>query len=159
MRRYLPVVLVLLSASCGGEESSAISTSDPNVQPAAAAVEAPAEKSAEPEITAREPLAFGIARYPGSTQLGDSPDLMAENKAQKVRWLQFETTDAPEKVIAFYKAEAGKAGFAVTEESEKRLAKSMLLKAERPQGGFLKVSTMLQPDGKVFIDMRIGEDL
>lgn len=159
MLRFLPVVLVLMLASCGGEESSAISTSDQNAEPAAVTAESPADVSAEPETTAREPLAFGIARYPGSVQLGDAPDLLAENKDQNVRWLQFETTDEPAKVIAFYKAEAGKAGMTVTEESEKRLAKSMLLKAERPQGGFLKVSTMLQPDGKVFIDVRIGEDL
>jgi CRISPR/Cas system-associated endonuclease/helicase Cas3 len=105
------------------------------------------------------PLAFGIARYPGAEQLGDARDFLAENKDQNARWLQFETPDAPEKVIAFYKAESEKAGFTITEETEKKLAKSMQIKAERPQGGSLKVNTMVQKDGNTFINVHTADDL
>lgn len=35
----------------------------------------------------------------------------------------------------------------------------MQIKAERPQGGTLRVNTMVQEDGNTFINVHIGEDL
>ncbi len=159
MRRILAIGLVLILSSCGSDESAPAGTPDRAIDPRAAAEEPPAAEVVEPEATPQAPLSFGIARYPGAEQLGDSPDFLAENQEQSVRWLQFETADAPGEVIAFYKAEARKAGFTVTEETEKKLAKSMQIKAERSEGGSLKVNTMVQDDGKTFINLHIGEDL
>ncbi len=162
MHRTVAVVLVLMLSSCGSGESPPAGTASPGTDPPdspAAAGQAPAAAAAEPETTLQAPLAFGIARYPGAEQLGDAPDLLAENNAQNVRWLQFETADAPGEVIAFYKAEAVRAGFEITEETEKKLAKSKQIKAQRPQGGSLKVNTMVQENGKTFINVHIGEDV
>lgn len=154
MRRYFHLGLLFALASCSNNEPpSAQVMEDSRPLEATSVATAPASKE-----VAREPLGFGIARYPGATQLGDSPDFTASNKDQKVRWLQFESNDAPEKVIAFYKAEAEKAGFVVKHEKEKPLVKSMLLETERPQGGILNVNTMVQKDGKTFINLHIGED-
>lgn len=159
MRHRLVAILALVLSSCSSGETPHAVSPDTGVDPAVSGEKAPAATPVEAEVTGRAPLAFGIARYPGAIQLGDAPDFMAENKNQNVRWLQFETSDAPGRVIAFYKAEADKAGFTVTEETEKKLAKSMQIKAERPQGGSLKVNTMVQKDGKTFINVHIGEDM
>ncbi len=159
MRTCIVAILALGMASCSNGESPPAMTSDPGVGPVVAGEKASADAATETEAVMQAPLAFGIARYPGARQLGDSPDFLAENKEQDVRWLQFESEDAPEKVIAFYKTEADKAAFKITEDTQKPLARSLQIKAERPQGGSLKVNTMVQKDGKTFINVHIGEDL
>lgn len=159
MRVSLAILLALTFASCSGNESLAAGTPDSPIDPPVSVEQAPVDTRPEPPAVVLLPLAFGIARYPGAEQLGDAPDFLAENKDQNARWLQFETPDAPEKVIAFYKAEAEKAGFTITEETEKKLAKSMQVKAERPQGGSLKVNTMVQKDGNTFINVHTADDL
>jgi PBP1b-binding outer membrane lipoprotein LpoB len=159
MRLSLVALLALVLSSCSSGEPPPAVSPDPGAGPQAVEEQARPATDAEPEAMVLAPLAFSIARYPGAEQLGDSPDFLAENKDQEVRWLQFETADAPGRVIAFYKAEADKAGFTVTEETEKKLAKSLQIKAERPQGGTLRVNTMVQEDGNTFINVHIGEDL
>lgn len=157
MRLLIVLILVVALTSCERGDSPPPETTPLEVDPTMEVTQEPVETSAMAAPTALVPLAFGIGSYPGAKPLGDSPDFMAENK--NTRWLQYETPDAPEKVIAFYKAEADKAGFTVTEDTEKKLAKSMQIKAERPQGGSLRVNTMVQKDGKTFINVHVGEDL
>jgi hypothetical protein len=159
MRVSLAILLALTFASCSRDESLAVGTPDSPIDAPVSVEQAPVDTRPVPPAVVLLPLAFGIARYPGAEQLGDAPDFLAENKDQNARWLQFETPDAPEKVIAFYKAEAEKASFTITEETEKKLAKSMQIKAERPQTGSLKVNTMVQKDGNTFINVHTADDL
>lgn len=73
-------------------------------------------------------------------------------------WFQYETADAPTKVIAFYKAEAEKAGFELKKEEDRELAQSMSIETARPGGGRMNVNTLAQTDGKTMINLHISED-
>lgn len=160
MHSILAIALVLLLASCSQGEAPAPVTPEKGISPAASPMQVPAERSPRPAAVEYAPLSFDIARYPGARQIGDAPDFSADDHQQrKARWLQFESVDPPEKVIAFYKAEADKAGFTITEETEKKLVQSRQIKAERPQGGLLRVNTMVQEDGNTFINVHTSEDI
>jgi hypothetical protein len=167
MKYCILIIMLLLLAGCG-DDSLGQSEKKAGERPQADMADtssAPAENSDASTSAAMRPgsgsvatdIAYGVAPYPDARQLGVSPDFFLQ-KGTNPMWFQYETADAPTKVITFYKAEAEKAGFELKKETDRKLARSMTIETTRPGGAVMNVDTLAQADGNTMINLHISED-
>ena len=161
MRIFSIAALVALLGACDSGSSNAPQDAPERAPDAVTHTRGPPTTEAREETTqtanAPSPLPYGVTAYPGARQIGDSPDFLLK-EGKNPRWLQYETTDAPAKVIAFYKAQAANADYSILKETDRKLARSMAIEAARTGGGVMKVDTLEQADGRTMVNVHISED-
>lgn len=150
------IMIALLTLFVAGKTTGAVEEDTSDARETRAEKPAQSSPAGGTGVASRDSV-HGIAPYPGAKQLGDSSDFLL-TEGQNPRWLQYETSDTPAKVIEFYKREADKAGFELKEETDRKLARSKAIKTARPGGGVMNVDTLEQADGKTMINVHISED-
>lgn len=119
-----------------------------------------AQESASAETRGPGPapdIAYGVAHYPNGRRVGVSQDF-SNSEGKNPMWYQYETLDEPAQVLAFYKAEAKKAGYEIKSEKTRESYREISLKAARPGGGVLNVSTIGKEGQDLLIGVHISED-
>lgn len=167
MKRAVFAVIACLLVACdgtqepmpgsGGVASDGAALSD---NPDGSVAGTPAQESASAKASASGPapdIAYGIAHYPNGRRVGVSPDFSL-NEGKNPMWYQYETSDEPAQVLAFYKAEAEKAGYEVKSEKTREIWREISLKSARPGGGVLNVNTLGKKGEDILIGVHISED-
>lgn len=168
MNQAMFAVIACLLAACDGAQEPAPDSGDVASDGTAsseisdvAASGTPAQGSASAETggaggSARA-IAYGVAHYPGARVLGVSPDYLLKG-GKNPMWFQYETSDEPAAVLAFYKGEAEKAGYAVKSEKSREIWREISLKTVRPGEGVLNVNTLGKKGEPLLINVHISED-
>ncbi len=165
MKPYILTAGFFVLAACGNnsaEQSENVSQANGTIgmasEPAVPASEAGggAARSGGSGVTYPD-IAYGVAHYPNGRRVGVSPDYSLK-EGKNPMWFQYETSDEPAEVLAFYKAEAKKAGYVVKSEKSREIWREISLKTARPGGGVMNVYTMGKKGEDILIGVHISED-
>ena len=160
----LPLGLSLVLAGCGRGPAGGPGSDGDKRQPAGIASAADQgefattgdDLSSSNSGTASADIPFGIAQYPGARPLGASPSHRSSG-GRDVTLYQYEISDPPAQVIAFYKGEAIKAGFVAKNGKNRKRTGLHSLSAVRPDGGIMNVDIQEQAGGTIVVSLRISD--
>ena len=165
MKVYVLAAASIVLTACGSDPAD----STGGTSMANAHLEATVDTDKAPASTARSSgegqgraapapdIAYGVAHYPDGRRVGVSQDFSLE-QGKNPMWYQYETSDEPAQVLAFYKTEAAKAGYAISSEKTREIWREISLKSARPGGGVMNVTTLGDKGKDLLIDVHISED-
>jgi hypothetical protein len=169
MKYVLISALTVLLASCGGSKETTITTSDgkditikQTGDGESATITAKGENGEVGTLTtgaaaAGSALPAGVATYPGAKNMMT----MSGNEGGKSGGMAvLETSDAPEKVIAFYKAEAARKGLTkdVSETTSNSNGEAMSTYSAKSEDGTGLMVAVGTKDGKTSITIMGGKE-
>lgn len=163
MKNSVPLVMALVLAACGTEQTSQSDTvaAETTKQAGDASNAQESDNGQKSAIAGNGSsvggVPYGIAHYPDADILGVSLDITSKGGSNP-QWFQYDTMDEPAQVLEFYKTEAENAGFAIESEKSEPAWREIVLQAARPGGGLLRVNTIGDDGGKLLINLHISQD-
>ena len=165
MKVYVLTAASLVLTACGSDPADSTSASsmantqlegkvDTDVAPVSTA---PSRGEGQGGAAPSPDIAYGVAHYPNGRRVGVSQDFSLK-EGENPMWYQYETSDEPAQVLAFYKTEAAKAGYAISSEKTREIWREISLKSARPGGGVMNVTTLGEKGKDLLIDVHISED-